>query len=505
MREILDTHTFTETQYINHFRDHSEITRKDMLAKNLKRMRHDLKGHGQMQYVNQLMFFPETYVLPVEFGMLKQRMLEVQKSGEQGVVWIMKPCGKSQGKGIFMITKLSELNAWWQTVSAPVNVATIMAEASPLDSPAGQSPVMGYNNQLQPSLTTTGSTQTAQTTPIVGSDQYVCQRYIGNPYLIGGRKFDMRIYVLVTSYKPLRVFICRYGFARFTFQRYKLDSTSITDASVHLTNVAIQKHTEAYATAGDGCKWKLTNLRQYLEARHGKESSDRAFWLLERNIVRNLQAVSDKISQKRVKQHDCCFEMYGYDFLFDKTLFPWIIEVNGFPSMTADTEDDAQLKRSVLHDMLTIVDMENRGVADVLWRPDAEKVYLKAHKKELGSIIDPLESTGPLAYVEGISNYHNKEYLGLENNNRGLKKVNYKTSYSIPQPTQGTGITQVGCWDMVFFEPTIYLAPGTTALDRSLDEGWIQPGICHLGCEPDRTRNLKELAELLERRIKELK
>ena len=41
-----------------------------------------------------------------------------------------------------------------------------------------------------------------------------------NPLLIGGKKFDMRIYTLVISYQPLVVYLYRTGFGRFTHHRY---------------------------------------------------------------------------------------------------------------------------------------------------------------------------------------------------------------------------------------------------------------------------------------------
>ena len=90
-------------------------------------------------------FAPETYNLPEDFSLLYSNFNKEKKG-----MWIVKPTCSSQGKGIYIIDSISEV---------PVDEVCIIS------------------------------------------------RYISNPFLINGLKFDLRIYVLVTSYEPLRIYI----------------------------------------------------------------------------------------------------------------------------------------------------------------------------------------------------------------------------------------------------------------------------------------------------------
>lgn len=60
--------------------------------------------------------------------------------------------------------------------------------------------------------------------------KFASLRFICNlldPYLLGGKKFDMRIYVLVVNYSPLTVYLYRTGFVRLTNEVY--ENTNIQD------------------------------------------------------------------------------------------------------------------------------------------------------------------------------------------------------------------------------------------------------------------------------------
>lgn len=73
---------------------------------------------------------------------------------------------------------------------------------------------------------------------------YVISKYIQEPHLIDGFKYDLRLYVLVTSYDPLVVYMYNEGFVRFAAHKY--DKSNLHDQFIHLTNCSINKMSEEY-------------------------------------------------------------------------------------------------------------------------------------------------------------------------------------------------------------------------------------------------------------------
>ncbi|NXD13300.1 TTLL9 polyglutamylase, partial [Nothocercus nigrocapillus] len=323
-----------------------QLTRKNYLVKNLKRFRKQLEREAGKLEATKCDFFPKTFEMPLEYHLFVE---EFRKN--PGTTWIMKPVGRSQGKGIFLFRKLKDIIEWRKEKLWTFHLLFIY-------SPKRGKCVWFL---LQDGLRTDDQKDETQV------EIYVAQRYIENPYLIGGRKFDLRVYVLVTSYIPLKAWLYRDGFARFSNTRFTLNS--IDDHYVHLTNVAVQKTAPDYDPE-KGCKWMIQQLRQYLTAKHGADVVEVLFADMDNIFIKSLQSV-----QKVIISDKHCFELYGYDILIDQDLKPWLIEVNASPSLAASSQEDYELKCHLLKDTLHIVDMEGRltgkekrvGGFDLIW------------------------------------------------------------------------------------------------------------------------------------------
>jgi len=74
--------------------------------------------------------------------------------------------------------------------------------------------------------------------------------YVSNPLLINGKKFDLRIYVAVTSINPLRIYIYEDGLVRFATEKFTLNRDQMSNNFVHLTNYSVNKKNEKFEGQG---------------------------------------------------------------------------------------------------------------------------------------------------------------------------------------------------------------------------------------------------------------
>ena len=83
-------------------------------------------------------------------------------------------------------------------------------------------------------------------------DHFVAQKYLDNPFLIDGLKFDLRIYVLLTGVSPLRIFIYKDGLVRLATELYTApNEINQKNMFMHLTNYAINKNSNKFVENDD--------------------------------------------------------------------------------------------------------------------------------------------------------------------------------------------------------------------------------------------------------------
>ncbi|XP_064421683.1 tubulin polyglutamylase ttll6 [Latimeria chalumnae] len=198
-------------------------------------------------------------------------------------------------------------------------------------------------------------------------EDMICQVYISKPFVIDGFKFDLRIYVLITSCDPLRIFIYKEGLARFATTKY-CDPThsNVGDICMHLTNYAINKHSNNFIRDEEsGSKRKFSAFNEYME-KHGYDLPQ--LWAdIEDVIIKTLVAAHPVLKHNYLTcfpnhtSGSACFEILGFDILIDRKLKPWLLEVNHSPSFTTDSQLDREVKDGLLHNTLILI---NLGACD---------------------------------------------------------------------------------------------------------------------------------------------
>ncbi|XP_068948016.1 tubulin polyglutamylase TTLL5 isoform X4 [Petaurus breviceps papuanus] len=242
---------------------------------------------------------PQTFLLPAEYAEFCNSY-----SKDRGP-WIVKPVASSRGRGVYLI-----------------------------------------NSPNQISL----------------EENILVSRYINNPLLIDDFKFDVRLYVLVTSYDPLVIYLYEEGLARFATVRYDQGAKNIRNQFMHLTNYSVNKKSGDYVSCDDpevedyGNKWSMSAMLRYLK-QEGKDTTA-LMAHVEDLIIKTIISAELAIAtacKAFVPHRSSCFELYGFDVLIDSTLKPWLLEVNLSPSLACDAPLDLKIKASMISDMFTVV------------------------------------------------------------------------------------------------------------------------------------------------------
>ncbi|XP_017032956.1 tubulin polyglutamylase TTLL13 isoform X2 [Drosophila kikkawai] len=194
-------------------------------------------------------------------------------------------------------------------------------------------------------------------------EKLICQTYIERPLLIDGYKFDLRVYTLVTSVDPLRIFVYNEGLARFATQKYVTPSLgNAHNVFMHLTNYCLNRRNSQYMVGNSpevGSKRKLSAFNKWL-VEHNYDVAE--FWAsVDDAIIKTIISAWPVLKHNYnmcFPKHDkiqASFQLLGFDILVDWKLKPYILEVNHTPSLSTDETVDMEVKRPLIRDTLNML------------------------------------------------------------------------------------------------------------------------------------------------------
>ncbi|XP_055853553.1 tubulin polyglutamylase ttll-4 isoform X2 [Episyrphus balteatus] len=260
------------------------------------------KNIEKMQHLRGFKHFdivPQSFVLPIEYRDL------VSAHNKYRGPWIVKPAASSRGRGIFIVNSPDQICA---------------------------------------------------------DEQVLVSKYVADPLCIDGHKCDLRVYVLVTSFDPLLIYVYEEGLVRLATVKYDRNAENLWNPCMHLCNYSINKYHSDYIKSSDaqdedvGHKWTLSALLRHLKSQ-GCDTRQ-LMSNIEDLIIKSIFATAQSIisaCRMFVPNGNNCFELYGFDILIDDTLKPWLLEINLSPSMGVDSPIDTKVKAALITDLLTLV------------------------------------------------------------------------------------------------------------------------------------------------------
>ncbi|XP_068246086.1 tubulin polyglutamylase TTLL5-like isoform X2 [Palaemon carinicauda] len=278
-------------QKVNHFPRSSELTRKDRLYMNIKRM--------QRQFGVKLFdFIPTSFILPTEYRDFCDTHLR-----ERGT-WIVKPVASSQGKGIYLINQVDQV---------PADETSLVCRY--IDTPLL---VDGYKCDLRLYVAVTSL------------DPLVVYLYEEGLVRLATVKYQHG----KNLWNPC-IHLTNYSVNKFHSNYVQNEDPEVDDQGNKWSLSAFLRHLKSQGIDTGAMMRSIEDviIKSLLAASYQMNTATNMF----------------------VPHHRNCFELYGFDILVDNQLKPWVLEVNLSPSLNIDQPLDLKIKSAMLADLFSLV------------------------------------------------------------------------------------------------------------------------------------------------------
>ena len=254
-------------------------------------------------FPNDFDYMPESFVMPKDKKIIEKKFKNYKIDAND--LWIVKPKYLSRGRGIHLFDNLKD----------------------------------DINNDV------------------------LISKYISNPHTVNGKKYDLRLYVFVNSFSPLKIYLFNEGIARISSEEFSIDLKNIKNLFVHLTNTSINKKNPKYKRVSDlddenGNDWSLLTLKKYIKNNNKIDFDKEILPKIKDIIIKIFLTTYDKALKSMKSKHirnNALYQLFGIDIILDDTFKPWLLEVNYGPDLSNIDLTDLKLKTKVVTDLFNII------------------------------------------------------------------------------------------------------------------------------------------------------
>ena len=190
---------------------------------------------------------------------------------------------------------------------------------------------------------------------------YLITKYLYNPHLIKGLKYDLRVHGLVTSIKPLKIYLYNEGLVRLATEIY--NSYNKDNKFCFLTNLYLNKknkkkfiYPQNISNIEDSHLWNFKALQKYY-LRNGidfnkifediKDIFIKMIFSVREKIIKNIEVYNLSVSN--------FYHLIGFDIILDENLKPYLLEVNRKTGFRDNNDAEKNFTFNIIIDTINLV------------------------------------------------------------------------------------------------------------------------------------------------------